>query len=122
MELRKTFQIEAAHRLPKVPVGHKCWRLHGHSFGIEIVVEGPVQPETGWVMDFAELKAAFAPLYQQLDHQYLNEIPGLENPTSEHLALWIWERLKPTLPLLKEVVVAETCTSQCRYRGEQTRY
>jgi 6-pyruvoyltetrahydropterin/6-carboxytetrahydropterin synthase len=84
---------------------------------IEIVLEGPVGEQTGWVMDFAEVKAAFRPLYEQLDHHYLNDIPGLENPTSERLAIWIWQRLKPVLPLLSEVVIAETCTSRCAYRG-----
>jgi len=117
MELRKTFQIEAAHRLPAVPPGHKCGRLHGHSFVIEIAVEGPVGPATGWVMDYADLKAAFEPLFERLDHSYLNEIPGLENPTSERLALWVWAELQPRLPGLTEVVVAETCTSCCIYRG-----
>jgi len=118
MELRKTFRIEAAHRLPNVAPGHKCGRLHGHSFSIEIAIEGPVDGHAGWVMDFADVKALFQPLYRQLDHNYLNEIPGLENPTSEHLALWVWERLKPSLPGLTEVSIAETCTSRCVYRGQ----
>ena len=118
MELRKTFQFEAAHRLPQVPAGHKCARLHGHSFVVEVVVEGPVDPHFGWVMDYADLKTAFRPLYEQLDHNYLNDLPGLENPTSEHVARWIWERLKPVLPMLKEVVIAETCMSRCVYHGE----
>lgn len=117
MELRKTFQIEAAHRLPRVPAGHKCARLHGHSFVVEVAVSGPVDPEMGWVLDYADLKEAFQPLFEALDHRYLNDIPGLENPTSENLAAWIWERLKPALPLLSEVSVAETCTSRCVYRG-----
>ena len=117
MELRKSFQIESAHRLPNVPAGHKCARLHGHSWVIELVLDGPVGAGTGWVMDFADVKAAFRPLYDQLDHRYLNDIPGLENPTSERLAIWIWERLKPELPLLSQVVIAETCTSRCAYRG-----
>ncbi|MCA0375761.1 MAG: 6-carboxytetrahydropterin synthase QueD [Gemmatimonadetes bacterium] len=117
MELYKTFTIEAAHRLPHVPAGHKCARLHGHSFRIELRVTGPLDPHLGWVMDFADVKRAFQPLYDQLDHHYLNDIPGLENPTSEMLALWIWERLKPTLPLLSAVAVHETCTSGCTYRG-----
>jgi 6-pyruvoyltetrahydropterin/6-carboxytetrahydropterin synthase len=117
MELRKTFQIEAAHRLPRVPAGHKCGRMHGHSFRIEVAVEGPMDPQMGWVMDYADIKAAFRPLFEQLDHNCLNEIPGLENPTSEILAAWIWEHLKPRLPLLTEVVVAETCQSRCVYRG-----
>ena len=118
MELRKTFQIEAAHRLPNVPTGHKCARLHGHSWRIEVAIEGPVGNDTGWVMDYAELKAAFQPIHDRIDHNYLNEIPGLENPTSERLAVWLWNELKPRLPLLIELVIAETCTSRCLYRGQ----
>ncbi|HLU62640.1 MAG TPA: 6-carboxytetrahydropterin synthase QueD [Gammaproteobacteria bacterium] len=117
MEIFKVFHIEAAHRLPNVPPGHKCARLHGHSFRVEIHVSGEVDPKLGWVMDFAELKARFEPIYRQLDHHYLNEIEGLENPTSENLAAWIWARLKPGLPQLSKIVVAETCTSGCVYRG-----
>ncbi|MBM3901398.1 MAG: 6-carboxytetrahydropterin synthase QueD [Verrucomicrobia bacterium] len=117
MQLRRTFQFEAAHRLPHVPTGHKCARLHGHSFQVEIVVDGPVDQKMGWVMDYADIKAAFAPLHQRLDHNYLNEIPGLENPTSERIAEWIWSELQPALPLLTEIVVAETCTARCVYRG-----
>ena len=118
MELFKEFTLEAAHRLPHVPEGHKCARLHGHSFTVVLHVEGDVDPVTGWVMDFGDIKAAFKPLYDQLDHYYLNEIEGLENPTSENLARWIWVRLKPDLPELSQVVVQETCTSGCVYRGE----
>jgi 6-pyruvoyltetrahydropterin/6-carboxytetrahydropterin synthase len=118
MDIFKTFSIESAHRLPNVPAGHKCARLHGHSFRIELHVSGPVEPHFGWVLDFAEIKAAFKPLYDQLDHHCLNDIDGLDNPTSENLARWIWTRLKPRLPLLAEVVVHETCTSGCRYRGD----
>ncbi len=118
MEIFKLFTIEAAHLLPNVPENHKCRRLHGHSFRIEIRVAGPVQEKAGWIMDFADISRAFQPLYEQLDHHYLNEIGGLENPTSEHLARWIWRRLKPALPLLSEVVVRETCTAGCVYRGE----
>jgi 6-pyruvoyltetrahydropterin/6-carboxytetrahydropterin synthase len=117
MELRRTFQFEAAHRLPHVPPGHKCARLHGHSFQVEIVVEGPVDPQMGWVMDYADIKSAFTPIHQRLDHHFLNEIPGLENPTSERIAEWIWSQLRPGLPLLTEIVVAETCTARCVFRG-----
>lgn len=116
-ELRKTFQFEAAHLLPKLPRGHKCRRLHGHSFQVEIAIAGEVDPELGWVMDYADISAAFKPLWRRLDHRYLNGIRGLENPTSERLAAWIWRRLKPGLPRLREVVVAETCTARCVYRG-----
>ena len=118
MRLYKDFSFEAAHHLPNVPEGHKCARLHGHSFQVRVTVEGPVGERTGWVMDFAELKAAFAPVYDRLDHRYLNEIPGLENPTSEILARWIWSELRSTLAGLVEIEVRETCTSGCIYRGE----
>ena len=117
MDIFKTFTIEAAHRLPNVPPGHKCARLHGHSFVVELHVSGEPGTDSGWVMDFGDIKSAFQPLYERLDHHYLNDIEGLENPTSERLATWIWERLKPAMPLLSEVVVRETCTSGCRYRG-----
>jgi 6-pyruvoyltetrahydropterin/6-carboxytetrahydropterin synthase len=117
VELRKTFQFEAAHLLPNLPQAHKCRRLHGHSFRVEIVVAGECDPKLGWLMDYADISEIFKPLWEQLDHRYLNEIIGLENPTSENIAVWIWERLKPTLPLLNEVVVAETCTARCVYRG-----
>ncbi len=120
MDLRRTFQFEAAHLLPHLPETHKCRRLHGHSFQVEIVVTGEVDPSFGWVMDYADVKAAFKPLWERLDHYYLNEVKGLENPTSENLAIWIWNELKPRLPLLSEVVVAETCTAKCVYRGPQT--
>lgn len=117
MELRRTFQFEAAHYLPGLPLTHKCRRMHGHSFKVELVVEGPVLPELGWVMDYADIKEAFKETWDRLDHRLLNEIPGLENPTSENLALWIWAELKPRLPLLAAVEVAETCTARCVFRG-----
>ncbi|WP_166210307.1 6-carboxytetrahydropterin synthase QueD [Cognatiluteimonas telluris] len=117
MDIFKTFTIEAAHRLPHVPPGHKCARLHGHSFRIELQVSGEVGQDSGWVMDFGDITSAFRPLYEQLDHHYLNDIAGLDNPTSERLAMWVWDRLKPTLPLLAAVVVHETCTSGCRHTG-----
>jgi 6-pyruvoyltetrahydropterin/6-carboxytetrahydropterin synthase len=117
MDISKTFRIEAAHRLPHVPAGHKCARVHGHSFSIDVHVEGPLDERLGWVMDYADIKQAFAPLFEQLDHHYLNDVPGLENPTSEVLARWIWNSLKPGLPLLSRIVVHETCTSTCTYSG-----
>lgn len=117
MEIFKEFTFEAAHRLPHVPEGHKCARIHGHSFKVRVAVTGPVEDHAGWVMDFADIKAAFKPLYEQLDHHYLNEIHGLENPTSEILATWIWKRLESRLPGLCKVVVQETCTSGCVFRG-----
>ena len=117
MEIFKEFIAESAHRLPHVPAGHKCGRLHGHSFRIRIAVRGEPAAETGWIIDFGDIKAAFAPIYAQLDHNYLNDIPGLENPTSENLAIWIWQQLQPSLPQLSAVEIFETCTSGCRYLG-----
>jgi 6-pyruvoyltetrahydropterin/6-carboxytetrahydropterin synthase len=118
MEIFKEFTFEAAHDLPNTPEGHKCRRLHGHSFRVRLSVEGEVDPVTGWVMDYAEIKAAFKPIWDLLDHHYLNNIPGLENPTSEVIAKWIWAELKPLLPELSEVKLWETCTAGCTYRGE----
>ena len=118
MEIYKAFTIEAAHRLPNLPESHKCYRLHGHSFKIEVHVTGEVDQNTGWIMDFADISAAFKPLFERLDHHYLNEIEGLENPTSENLARWIWRQLQPALPLLSSVVVKETCTAGCIYVGD----
>ena len=118
MQLFKEFAFEAAHLLPEVPEGHKCRRLHGHSFRVRVTIAGALDARLGWVMDFAELKRAWAPLDEALDHRYLNDIPGLENPTSERLAQWIWRRLLPALPGLAAVEVRETCTSGCVYRGE----
>lgn len=118
MEIYKEFSIEAAHLLPNVPAGHKCGRLHGHSFQMTIYVSGPVDAQSGWVIDFADIKSAFKPVWEQLDHHYLNDIAGLENPTSENLARWIWQQLKPRLPLLSKVLVKETCTSGCVYVGD----
>jgi 6-pyruvoyltetrahydropterin/6-carboxytetrahydropterin synthase len=117
VEIFKEFTIEAAHLLPNVPEGHKCRRLHGHSFRIAVYVAGEPGADSGWVMDFADISAAFHPLFDQLDHRYLNEVPGLENPTSEVLARWVWDRLASGLPGLHRVVVRETCTSGCEYRG-----
>lgn len=118
MEIFKEFIFESAHHLPNVPEGHKCRRTHGHSFHAELHVEGPLDSELGWVLDFADIKTAFKPYYDMLDHHYLNEIPGLENPTSENLARWIWDKVKPRLPLLSKIVVRETCTSGCVYGGD----
>jgi 6-pyruvoyltetrahydropterin/6-carboxytetrahydropterin synthase len=118
MELFKEFTFEAAHLLPHVPAGHKCARLHGHSFAVRIVVEGVVNEDSGWVMDFAAIGEAFKPIWIQLDHYYLNDIDGLENPTSENVARWIWQRLKPLLPELCRIEIRETCTSGCSYHGD----
>lgn len=119
MEIFCEFRFEAAHRLPHVPAGHKCGRLHGHSYRVEVHVAAPVDRRSGWVMDFADIRAAFAPIHELLDHRYLNEIAGLENPTSENLSCWIWDRLTSGLPL-SAVVVGETCTSGCVYRGPES--
>lgn len=118
VELMRTFRFEAAHRLTGVPPEHKCARLHGHSFKVDVTVRGPVDPATGWLIDFGDLKAAIAPIIDRLDHRYLNEIEGLENPTSEVLAGWLWERITRVVPGLAAVRVHETCNAHCTYRGE----
>ncbi|MEE2699163.1 MAG: 6-carboxytetrahydropterin synthase QueD [Pseudomonadota bacterium] len=118
MDIIQEFTFEAAHYLPKVPTEHKCHRLHGHSFRVALTISGDLDEEKGWVIDFAEIEANFQPLLNILDHHYLNEIPGLENPTSEIIARWIWNKMKPKLPGLSEVKIWETCESQCVYRGE----
>ena len=118
VELVKEFRFEAAHRLPHVPPGHRCARLHGHSFRLELSIVGPVDPHTGWFIDFGVLDELVGPLIARLDHNYLNEIPGLENPTSEHLARWLWNELHPRLPQLRAVILFETSDARCIYRGE----
>ena len=118
MEIFKEFSFEAAHQLPNTPPGHKCGRLHGHSFRLEVYVSGNIGAETGWVMDFAEIRDVVRPVLDEIDHVFLNEIEGLKNPTSENIARWIWRRLHAPLSNLSKIVVRETCTSGCVYRGE----
>ncbi|PTX95023.1 6-carboxytetrahydropterin synthase QueD [Spartobacteria bacterium LR76] len=116
--LSKDFFFEAGQSLPNVPPGHKCGSMHGHSFKVEIVVEGEVDPHMGWVYDHAEISRAMEPLLEYIDHKYMNDLPELENPTIEHIAAWFWRKLTPTLPGLAEIVVHETPTARCIYRGE----
>src|SRR4030095_10857404 len=118
MDIFKVFTLEAAHFLPNVPPGHKCARMHGHSYEIEVAVEGEVDPVRVWLIDFTDIDDLVAPLLQQLDHRVLNEVDGLVNPTSELLARWWWQRLAPVLVGLVEIVVSETPTSRCVYRGQ----
>ena len=119
VELSKRYRFEAAHRLPHVPPDHKCFRMHGHSFEIEVTVKGDVDERTGWLVDFGEITAIVEPLLEnELDHRTLNDVPGLENATSEMLCRWLWQRLTPALPMLAAVTVHETCTARCTYRGE----
>jgi 6-pyruvoyltetrahydropterin/6-carboxytetrahydropterin synthase len=114
-EVFREYRFEAAHRLPKLPEGHKCARLHGHSFIVQLHCRGPIESATGWVVDFYDIDRAFAPCFDALDHHYLNEVDGLDNPTSEAIARWIWERVQPSLPSLCRVLVKETCDSGCVY-------
>ncbi len=117
MEIYKVFTVESAHWLPNVPDGHKCGRLHGHSIKIIISLADNVGEKTGWVADFADIKSVFKPIYDELDHNCLNHIEGLENPTSENLCIWIWRKLQPLMPTLSKVEVCETCNSGCIYYG-----
>jgi 6-pyruvoyltetrahydropterin/6-carboxytetrahydropterin synthase len=118
VELVREYRFEAAHRLPRVPDGHKCARLHGHSYRIDVELRGPVDPESGWLVDFAAVDRAWAPLHERLDHRTLNDLPGLENPTCENLAAWLWQALRPELAPLSAVTVWETVDSRCTYRGK----
>jgi 6-pyruvoyltetrahydropterin/6-carboxytetrahydropterin synthase len=117
VRLVKSIDFEAAHWLPDFPEGHKCRRMHGHSYKVDIIVEGEIPEGQSYLIDFGEMKEAVSPIRDRLDHYCLNEIEGLENPTAEMLAHWIWARLEPALPILKEIHIAETCTSRCEYRG-----
>ena len=117
MQIYKTLRFDAAHRLTGVPPTHKCSAMHGHGFEIEVHLKGEVDPQTGFVMDFGDLAKACDPVLTQLDHAILNEIEGLENPTSENMSVWLWNLLKPQLPLLCQLVIKETETSGCIYTG-----
>lgn len=117
MLLFRKFTFDAAHFLPHVPEGHKCREIHGHTYHLTIFLEGTPDPHTGWVMDFAALKMAVEPIIQRVDHQFLNHIPGLENPTCEHIAIWLWNAIKPIVPALKKVELNETPTSGVVYEG-----
>lgn len=115
--LAHEFRFEAAHRLLNVPEDHKCARLHGHSFRVEIAVRGGVNERDGWLVDYQQLADAWIPLHEALDHRYLNDVEGLGNPTSENLARYVWNRLAPALPGLCRVTVFETCDARCEYEG-----
>jgi 6-pyruvoyltetrahydropterin/6-carboxytetrahydropterin synthase len=116
-ELVKSFHFDAAHALSSLPEGHKCSRLHGHGYRVDVHIEGVVDPRTGWLMDFADIAAAVDPVIAQLDHRVLNEVPQLEHSTSEGLARYIWERISAALPGLSAVAVWESPNSRCVYRG-----
>ncbi|HWA80209.1 MAG TPA: 6-carboxytetrahydropterin synthase QueD [Acetobacteraceae bacterium] len=117
MKLYHSFTFEAAHRLPKTPPTHRCHRMHGHSYRVVLGLEGRVDPESGFVADFFEIEENFSPLLAELDHHCLNEIEGLENPTAENIAVWIWQRAKPALPQLTVVTVYETPDCWAEYDG-----
>lgn len=115
--LTKEFFFEAAHHLPHVAEDHPCRKMHGHSYRVEIAVEGEVDAKMGWVYDHSQISAAMNPLLKELDHHYLNEVPGLENPTEEMICVWLWQHLAPLCPGLAEIVVQETPRARCSYRG-----
>ncbi|RKR83580.1 6-pyruvoyltetrahydropterin/6-carboxytetrahydropterin synthase [Mucilaginibacter gracilis] len=117
MIIFKKFTFDCAHYLPKVPVGHKCRNMHGHTYHVTFFIDGPIDDNLGWVMDFTDLKNIVKPVIQQLDHAVLNEIPGLENPTAENLAVWLWNELKPAIPQLDKIELMETPTSGVIYNG-----
>lgn len=117
MDIFRIFHLQCARHLPALPESHPCSRLHGHSFQIELTISGEIDPAFGWVLDFADIEAAWQPIHAMLDHRNLNAIAGLENPTSENLAVWLWQQLRSALPGLSQVRVMETHDSGCVYRG-----
>ena len=117
MKIAQAFTFEAAHRLPNVPATHKCRNLHGHSYRVVLRLKGPIDAHTGFVADFFDVEHAFNPILEQLDHACLNDIEGLENPTAENIAVWIWQRMRPQIELLDEVVVFETSDCWAEYDG-----
>jgi 6-pyruvoyltetrahydropterin/6-carboxytetrahydropterin synthase len=116
MDIFRVFHLQCARRLPALPESHPCSRLHGHSFKVELTLSGDIDPQFGWVLDFADIDAAWIPIHATLDHRNLNDIEGLDNPTSENLAVWLWQHLKPALPGLSQIKVMETHDSGCIYR------
>jgi 6-pyruvoyltetrahydropterin/6-carboxytetrahydropterin synthase len=117
VELMKEYRFEAAHRLPRVAEGHKCSRVHGHSYKVELLVTGEVDPATGWLIDFGVIDECWGELHDRLDHRYLNDVAGLDNSTCENLAAYIWDAIHPRIPQLSGVTVWETTDSKCTYRG-----
>ncbi len=118
MQIYKDFSFDAAHSLPHVPDTHKCKRIHGHTYRVRIIIRGEVDPHFGWVEDFGDIKSICKPIIEELDHYYLNEIEGLENPTAEVIAMWLWSKIKPRLKSLYEIQLMETPSSGCIYRGD----
>lgn len=118
VELSVTFGLEASHQLPQAPEDSPCRRLHGHSWKVDVHIAGDVDPETGWLVDYDQIESAWEAVHADLDHRHLNDVDGLDNPTSENLAIWIWDRLTPALgELLLRITVHETCTARCAYYG-----
>ena len=118
MIVYKKFTIESARSLPNLPNSHPCKKIHGHSFKIIIYIEGKIDTKTGFVIDFHDIEKAFNPLKIKLDHAYLNNIEGLNNPSSENMCKWIWEKLKIKLPGLLKIEIKETNSTGCIYKGE----
>lgn len=118
MIIYKQFTFDSAHFLPNVPEGHKCREMHGHTYLLTLYAEGPVKHPEGWVMDFGDIKNIMRPIIDILDHHLLNDVPGLENPTAELLAIWLWNKVKPRMPMLKRIELKETPTSGVSYEGD----
>lgn len=118
MEIYKEFSFDSAHYLPNVPDGHKCKNMHGHTYRLKVFIKGKPDPSLGWIMDFKELKDIVGKVIDKLDHKLINDIEGLQNPTAENITLWIWNEIKPLLPLLNRIELYETPTTGVIYNGE----
>jgi 6-pyruvoyltetrahydropterin/6-carboxytetrahydropterin synthase len=118
VRLIKEFRFEASHRLAHLSSDHPCYRLHGHSYRVEVEVYGEVDQATGFLVDYGDIKRIVKPIIAQLDHCHLNDIDGMQTTSAEHIVYWTWNQLKPQLPLLSRVILHETDSTSCEYCGE----
>lgn len=117
MIIYKQFTFDAAHYLPHVTDHHKCKKTHGHTYHLTLFFDGNISPDMGWIIDYSEIKNVVTPILKLVDHQFLNEVEGLENPTCELICIWLWKKIKPLITELKRIELKETPTSGAIYEG-----
>ena len=117
MDLFFRFDFAAARYLPNLSASHRCHRLHGHTFHVELTIRGEVGRDTGWIVDFDDVDRIIGELKDDLDHRQLNDIPGLENPTTERVAEWLWARIVARFAGLYRVTVQEHPSRGVSYYG-----